>query len=524
MSEKVEILDTTLRDGSQMAGVSFTLKDKLEITKKLDEIGIDLIEGGWPSSNPKDLEFFKEVKKLNLENSKIAAFGSTKKKGEGIDKNLDMLLQADTEYIVIFGKSWLLHVKEVLKVSPDENLSLIGESIDYLISNGRKVIYDAEHFFDGYRDDPEYAIKTLKTAEEAGARVITLADTNGGTLPFEIEKIVTEVRKNVNAVLGIHAHNDSGNAVANSLIAVYAGVRHVQGTMNGLGERCGNADLIQVIPSLAIKMNKKVLKGADELRKLKGISVYIYSILNMQPNPYQPYVGRYAFTHKGGVHIDAMIKNPRTYEHIDPELVGNERSFLVSEQAGRASILNYAEELGLKLSKEHPAVITTLNKVKEIEKYGSIEGADATVKLWLLKNLGIYNDKFNILYWMANSREVNGKMEAEGEIIVRVKDEVYYERETGVGPVHALDKALKKALVKVFPQLSEVVLENYKVTVTEGDKKGTASYVRVLIQFTDGKSAWTTAHVSDNILVASLQALSDGYSYKLALNESRNLL
>jgi len=524
LSERVEILDTTLRDGSQMAGVSFTLEDKLEIVKKLDEIGIDIIEGGWPSSNPKDMEFFKAVKKLNLEYSKIAAFGSTKKKGYEVDKNLETLLDADTKYVVIFGKSWLLHVKEVLKVTPEENISLIGESIDYLISHGREVIYDAEHFFDGYKDDPEYAIKTIKTAEEAGAKVITLADTNGGTLPFEIEKIVSEVRKKINAPLGIHAHNDAGNAVANSLIAVNAGAIHVQGTINGLGERCGNADLIQVIPSLALKMNKKVLKSPAELKKLRDVSVYIYSILNMPPNPYQPYVGKYAFTHKGGVHVDAMLKNPRTYEHINPEAVGNERNFLVSEQSGRASILNYAEELGLKLSKEHPGVITTLNKVKEIEKYGSIEGADATVKLWLLKNLGIYSDKFNILYWMASTREVNGKIEAEGEIIVRVKDEVYYEREAGVGPVHAIDKALKKALTKVFPQLSDVILENYKVTVTEGDKKGTASYVRVFIQFSDGKSTWATAHVSDNILVASLQALSDGYSYKLALNELRNLL
>ncbi len=507
-----------------MAGVNFTLKDKLEIAKKLDEIGIDYIEGGWPSSNPKDMEFFKEVKKLDLKYSKIVAFGSTKKKGEGKDKNLQTLLEADTKYVVIFGKSWLLHVKDVLKITPEENLSLIGESIEYLISNGREVIYDAEHFFDGYKDDPEYAIETLKTAEEAGARVVTLADTNGGTLPFEIERIISEVKKKVNVTLGIHAHNDSGNAVANTLTAVYTGVRHVQGTINGLGERCGNADLIQVLPSLALKMNKRVLKGPDELKKLRSLSVYVYSILNMQPDPYQPYVGKYAFTHKGGVHIDAMIKNPKTYEHVNPELVGNERSFLVSEQAGRASILHYAEELGLKLSKEHPAVITTLNKVKEIEKFGSIEGADATVKLWLLRNLGMYTDNFNILYWMANSREVNGKVEAEGEIIVRVKDNIYYERETGVGPVHALDKALKKALIQVFPQLSEVVLENYKVTVTEGNQKGTASYVRVLIQFSDGKTNWATAHVSDNILVASLQALSDGYNYKLALNELRNLL
>ncbi len=523
MKDRIEILDTTLRDGSQTAGVNFTLSEKIEIAKKLDDLGIDIIEGGYPSSNPKDLEFFKEIKKVGLARSKVAAFGSTKRKPGLSDKSLDSIIDADTDVAVIFGKSWLLHVREVLRVTPEDNLRLIYESVDYLRSHGIEVIYDAEHFFDGYKDDPEYALKTIQAAQDAGARVIALADTNGGTMPFEIEKIVKEVKEKVKAEIGIHAHNDTGNAVANTLMAVNAGATHVQGTINGLGERCGNADLIQVIPSLALKMNKQVLNSLEDLKKLKNVSLYVYSILNMQPNPYQPYVGKHAFTHKGGVHIDAMMKNPKSYEHINPELVGNERSFVVSEQSGRSTILNYAMELKLNIPKDHPAIITTLNKVKEIEKYGSIEGADATVKLWLLKNLGIYKEKFNILYWMANSREVNGKIEAEGEIIVRVNNQIYYERESGVGPVHALDKALRKALLNVFPELSPVSLENYKVTVTESEKKGTASYVRVLIQFSDKNTTWTTASVSDNIIVASLNALSDGYNYKLALMELRNL-
>ncbi|MGC8568698.1 MAG: citramalate synthase [Nitrososphaeria archaeon] len=521
MSERIEILDTTLRDGAQMAGVSFTLSEKIEIARKLDEIGIDIIEGGWPASNPKDMEFFREIKKVSLSHSKIAAFGSTKKKGSSQDNNLETLVDAGTEYAVIFGKSWLLHVREVLKVTPEENLSLIGESIDFLKSHGIKVIYDAEHFFDGYKEDPEYALSTIRTAQDAGAGTIVLADTNGGTLPFELQRIFREVRGRINARLGIHAHNDSGVAVANSLVAVNEGAVHVQGTINGLGERTGNADLIQIIPALVLKMGKKALRTYDDLKKLRSLSLYVYNLLNMQPNPYQPYVGRYAFTHKGGVHIDAMIKNIRSYEHIDPELVGNERNFVISEQSGRSSILIYANELGLNLTKDNPAVITTLNMVKQIEKYGSIEGADGTVKLMLLKNIGAYVEKFRVLYWMANSREVNGRIEAEGEVIVRVGNDVYYERETGVGPVHAIDKALRKALVKVFPELSSVTLETYKVTVTEGDKKGTASYVRVLIQFSDGKSSWTTASVSDNVLLASINALCDGYNYKLAMMDLR---
>lgn len=520
---KVEILDTTLRDGSQMAGVNFTLEDKLAITQKLDELGVDFIEGGWPGSNPKDINYFKEVKKVPLVNSKITAFGSTKRMPGNVDKNLETIVQADVDYATLFGKTWKLHVREVLKITPEDNLSLIGESIDYLRSHGINVIYDAEHFFDGYGDDQEYALKTLEVASEAGAYAIVLADTNGGTLTHTLADVIREVRGKFAFRIGIHAHNDSGVAVANSIMAVKLGADHVQGTINGLGERCGNADLVQVIPALELKMGYKALKSDGGLKALKDVSSYVYGILNMQENPYQPYVGRYAFTHKGGVHIDAMIKDSRTYEHINPEKVGNVRNYVVSELSGRATLLKYSQELGIKLEKDHPAVIKSLSEIKELESYGIVENADATVKLIILKNLGLYADKFNVLYWMANARDINGRIESEGEIIVRVGNEVHYERESGVGPVHALDNALRKVIVKVFQILKTSELLNFKVSVTEGDSKGTASYVRVFIEFGDQKLRWATTGVSKNILEASVKALTDGYNYRLALEELNRL-
>ncbi|MEM0097505.1 MAG: citramalate synthase [Conexivisphaerales archaeon] len=519
--DKVEILDTTLRDGSQMAGVNFTLEDKLDITEKLDSIGIDFIEGGWPGSNPKDINYFKEVKRISLKHSKITAFGSTKRKPGSEDRNLETIIQADTKYATLFGKTWKLHVKEVLKLTPEENLSLIGESVDYLKSHGIEVIYDAEHFFDGYRDDPDYALSTLQAA--SGAYVIALADTNGGTLTHVLSDIVKEVKRKFPFRIGIHAHNDSGVAVANSLIAVEQGATHVQGTINGLGERCGNADLVQVIPGLELKMGLRALNDKSGLRALKDISSYVYGILNMHENPYQPYVGRYAFTHKGGVHIDAMIKDARTYEHIDPEKVGNVRNYVVSELSGRAALLKYSQELGIKLEKDHPAVIKSLSEIKELEAYGIVENSDATVKLIILKNLGIYADKFNVLYWMANARDTNGRIESEGEVIVRVGNDIHYEREYGVGPVHALDNALRKVIVRVFEILKTAELLNYKVSVTEGDSKGTASYVRVFIEFGDQKLHWSTTGVSKNILEASVKALTDGYNYRLALDDLKRL-
>jgi len=525
-NRRIEVLDTTLRDGAQTTGVAFSLQDKIEIAMMLDRVGIGFIEGGWPGSNPKDLEFFRRIKDYSFKNSRLAAFGATKKRGTAEDPGLKGIVDSDVGYAVLFGKSWLLHVEGVLRITAEDNLAIIAESIEYLRKHGMEVIYDAEHFFDGYRDNREYAISTIKTAREAGARTIVLADTNGGTLPHDALKVLQDIRKNVAGDLGIHAHNDSGVAVANSLLAASVGFSHIQGTVNGLGERCGNADIIQIIPSLELKMGMSAIGGngrpPSALRELKALSSYVYDLLNITPDPYQPYVGRYAFSHKGGVHVDAMIKDSRAYEHVDPELVGNVRNYVVSELAGRAAVLKYARDLGLDVDKEDALISSTLVQVKELERGGlSVESADATVKLILLKNGGMYRDSFNMLYWMASARSVNMAIESEGEVIVKVGNEVLYEHDSGVGPVHALDNALRKGVLKKFPSLNGVHLLNYKVGVFDGDR-GTASSVRVLIEFGDGRDRWATAAASDNILEASARALSDGYNYKLGVEALRS--
>ncbi len=522
----VEILDTTLRDGAQTSGVSFSLQDKLSIAQKLDELGVSFIEGGWPGSNPKDIEFFKAAKGLGLQNAEIVAFGSTKRKGIPSDKdaNLRSLLEADVKTVVIFGKTWRLHATQVLRISPEDNLNLIYETIKYLRAHGIEVIFDAEHFFDGYKDDREYAIQVLKTAEEAGARTLVLADTNGGTLTHELDKIIRDVKLHITKPFGIHAHNDSGLAVANSIMAVVDGATHVQGTINGLGERCGNADLIQVIPALEIKMGLKAVKAPREkaLRLLTPISRYVYELLNWSPDPYQPYVGSKAFAHKGGVHVDAVLKVPRAYEHIDPSLVGNKRTLLVSELAGRAAVINEALKLGLKLEKQSEAVSKTLEEIKMLEAHGySLENADASIHMILFRNLGVKTNYFEILYWMAMARKDQEAIEAEGQVIVRSDGEISYAKAQGVGPVHALDQALRKAILKKFPTLKEVELLNYKVTVVDSGR-GTASIVRVFIEFGDGKRRWATTSASDNILEASAAALQEGYNYKLLMDDLRN--
>lgn len=521
----VEVLDTTLRDGAQTSGISFSLQDKLSITQKLDELGISYIEGGWPGSNPKDIEYFKAVKSLSLENAEVVAFGSTKRKGLSSDEdpNLRSLLEADVNTVVIFGKSWTLHAKDVLKIALQDNLELVYDTISYLKAHGIKVIFDAEHFFDGYKEDRDYALKVVKTAEEAGANVIVLADTNGGSLTHEIEKIVKDIRKDFEIPLGIHAHNDSGLAVANTLMAVINGCGHVQGTINGLGERCGNADLIQVIPALELKLGLKALKGhKDKLVMLTSVSRYIYELLNLSSNPYQPYVGSKAFAHKGGVHVDAVLKTPKAYEHIDPSLVGNKRELLVSELAGRAAVINEALKLGLRLEKQSEAVTKTLEEIKRLEAQGYLlENADASRHLILFRNLGVKTNYFDIIYWMAMARKDEEEIEAEGQVIVRTEGEISYAKAVGVGPVHALDKALKKAILKRFPTLKKVELLNYKVTVVDSGR-GTASYVRVFIEFGDGKSRWATTSTSDNILEASAMALQDGYNYRLLLDDMKD--
>ncbi|MBO3802441.1 MAG: citramalate synthase [Candidatus Brockarchaeota archaeon] len=506
---RVEVYDTTLRDGAQATGVSFSLNDKLKIAKRLDGL-VDYIEGGWPSSNPKDLEFFKEVRSLRLR-AKVSAFGSTMKVGTAPeeDSNLSSLLEF-TDVVAIFGKSWGLHVKHVLKTTLSENLRLIRESVNYLKREGATVIYDAEHFFDGYADDKAYAMKTLEAAEKS-SDVIVLCDTNGGRLPSEISKAVREVAKRIRKPIGIHAHNDSGCAVANTLMAVEAGARHVQVTVNGLGERAGNADLTAVLPALKFKMGAKF----PNLKRLTEISNFVSEIANLRNDPYKPYVGRYAFSHKGGVHVDAMLKNKRSYEHLDPALVGNRRAVFVSEQSGKASIVSKAGEFGFKLQKGDPRVGELLKEIKECERRGyQFENADASLYLLMLEKLGKRRDPFDIAAWTSIVHSDGDKVTADGTVMLRVGDKVIHTASQGNGPVNALDLALRKALKEIYPQAERVRLTGYRVKEIDAEE-GTAAQVRVFIDLADGGESWTTVGVSTNILEASKKALLDGYRYFL---------
>ncbi|WP_423815419.1 citramalate synthase [Pyrobaculum aerophilum] len=518
----VEVLDTTLRDGAQGANVSFTLQDKIRIALKLDELGVDYIEGGWPYSNPKDYQFFKAMKEYPLARAKLAAFGSTRRKNTrpSQDESLNSIVKADVPVAVIFGKSWTLHVDKVMEATREENLAMISESVEYLREHGMEVIYDAEHFYQGYQEDPEYALATIEAAWRAGARVIVLADTNGGTPPHEVYRITAEVRRRFpNMPLGAHMHNDIGCAVANTLMAVAAGARHVQGTINGIGERTGNADLVQILPTLELKMGLRVLREEAppvKFAKLREVSRFVYEALGLQPNPYQPYVGEFAFAHKGGVHADAVMKVPRAYEHIDPQLVGNRRVFVVSEMAGGASVvLKAAEVLGLALNKRDEAVRRALEEIKMLEKEGySFDVAPASAMLILLRHLGLYRERFRILEW----RVVTGPAEASYAVVkVLVEGRTMLEAGEGVGPVHAIDVALRKALVGAFPELSDVQLRDYKVILPTA-VKSTESVVRVVSEFTDGERIWRTTGVSSNIVMASLMALRDGYDFVLQTN------
>ncbi|MGC9051072.1 citramalate synthase [Pyrobaculum sp.] len=517
----VEVLDTTLRDGAQGANVSFTLQDKINIALKLDELGVDYIEGGWPYSNPKDLEFFKLMKEYPLTRAKLAAFGSTRRRGlrPHQDESLNSIVKADVPAAVIFGKSWTLHVDRVLEATREENLAMIAESVEYLRQHGMEVIYDAEHFFQGYQEDPEYALATIEAAWRAGARVVALADTNGGTPPHEVYKIVQEVRRRFpNMPLGAHMHNDIGCAVANTLMAVAAGARHVQGTINGVGERTGNADLVAVLPTLELKMGFRVLRDEPppaKYSRLREVSRLVYEALGMAPNPYQPYVGEFAFAHKGGVHADAVMKVPRAYEHVDPALVGNRRVFIVSEMAGGASVvLKAAEELGLELEKRDEAVRRALEEIKRMEKEGySFDIAPASALLILMRHLGLYKERFQLLEW----KVVTGPSEHSYAFVkVRVGESVRLEAGEGVGPVHAVDVALRRALTASFPELGDVALSDYKVVLPTA-KKSTESVVRVLAEFRDGQRMWRTVGVSTNIVKASIKALTDGYDFALQM-------
>jgi 2-isopropylmalate synthase len=518
---EIEIYDTTLRDGSQAEGINFSVYDKVQIAEKLDELGFHYIEGGWPGSNPKDASFFREVRKVRFKKAKISAFGSTRKAGVRVeeDRNIRLLLEAETPAVAIFGKSWVLHVHEALKTTLDENLRMIEDSVAFLSREGREVIFDAEHFFDGFKDDPEYALKTLQVACDAGARVLVLCDTNGGTLPFEVEEVFRKVREffgdRQDVRLGIHAHNDSGVAVANSLVAVQLGATHVQGTMNGYGERCGNANLCTIIPNLKLKMNLHPVSD-ESLRKLFEASHFVSEIANMKHDDYQPYVGRSAFAHKGGIHASAMLRHPRTYEHVSPELVGNARRILVSEQAGRSNLIYRAEEMGIKLDARDSKVTALIQKIKEAENEGyQFEGADASFEILLREALGETMKSFGLEGFRVIV-EKRGEEDAttEATIKVRVGEEVVHTASEGDGPVHALDNALRKALERIYPALRKIRLADYKVRVLS-EKEGTAARIRVLIQSTDGEKTWGTVGVSTDVIEASWEALADSIQYGL---------
>ena len=512
------IYDTLLRDGSQTENLSFSLADKIRITQEFDELGIDYVEGGWPGSNPKDVEYFDEMKNKELEHTKLAAFGSTRRPDTDPenDENLQELLRAETPVITIFGKSWPLHVRDALGVTEDENIEMISSSIRHLSDHGREVIYDAEHYFDGYKDDPEYALRTLIGARDAGADTLVLCDTNGGCLPREVRRIVRETADEIGDVeLGIHVHNDSGCAVANTLEAVEEGVNHVQGTINGFGERCGNADLTSVIPDLELKMGREVL-GEEKLRKLTEVSRFVDELANLKPNPHQPFVGDSAFAHKGGIHVSAVRKNPETYEHIEPGSVGNDRKVVVSELSGKSNILQKSEELGLNLGDDDEQARRVVEEVKRLENEGfHYETAEGSFEILVKRLIGEHQVYFNLVgFRVINEQESSDVKRCEATIKVTVGDRIEHTAADGVGPVNALDNALRKALNEFYPELGEVNLSDFKVRVLD-ETEGTEAKVRVLIEMSDEKRTWRTVGVSENIIDASWQALTDGIDYKL---------
>ncbi len=517
MSDLIQVYDSTLRDGAQAEGISFSSDDKLMIARRLDDLGVHYIEGGWPNpTNPKDLEFYDLAKDLSLKQARITAFGSTRRPTNPPEEDaiLNTLLKAGTEIITIFGKSWELHVTETLRTSLPENLKVIQDSVAYLVDNGKEVIYDAEHFFDGYKADSGYALDTLQAAQEGGALILVLCDTNGGTLPSELGGIIDEVRGKIKLPFGIHTHNDSGMGVAATITAVERGAVQVQGTFNGYGERCGNANLSAVLPNLELKMNKRCI-GPENLSKLMDFSRFLSEVANVYHDHRQPFVGESAFAHKGGVHIDAMIKHPASYEHCDPEVVGNRRRFLLSEQSGAATVTAKLEHLIPGLDKRDPTVVKLLRQIKTLEHEGYVfEGAEASFEMLARKALGTHRDPFQLISFRTINRKTSEGTEVEAIVKISVDEETYHTVGEGDGPVNALDAALRHALEEVYPTLKDVRLEDYKVRVLSS-QEGTAAKVRVLIESSDGTSIWSTVGVSENIIEASWIALVDSLTYKL---------
>ncbi|MBK8946984.1 MAG: citramalate synthase [Ignavibacteriae bacterium] len=514
---KIELFDTTLRDGTQGEGINLSLQDKLLITQKLDTFGVDIIEGGWPGSNPKDEEYFRLVKNLELSHAKVCAFGSTARYPDKInqDNNLQLLLKAETPYISIFGKTWRFHSEKSLGLTDAQNEELIFNSVEFLVKEGRKIIYDAEHFFDGYKDDAEFALKMLKAAEQAGASVLVLCDTNGGTLPNEIFDIVTDVKNKFNLPIGIHAHNDGDLGVANSLMAIKAGAVHIQGTINGVGERCGNANLSSIIPNVVFKMGHKFSDKLD-VTKTTSISHFISEIMNIEPNTRAPFVGLSAFAHKGGIHVSSVLKDSRMYEHLDPKTVGNKQRVVVSDLSGQSNIRYKAKEFGINLPEEKEFSKNFVNYLKSMEFDGyQFDGAEGTFELLLRSELKEYKPFFSVKYAKVNVlQDQNNIHYSEAVLKVEVNGEIEHTAADGNGPVNALDSALRKALMRFFPEIGQIKLIDYKVRVL-GDKNGTKAKVRVLIESSDGEINWSTVGLSENIIEASLMALTDAMNYKL---------
>jgi len=522
--DRVRIYDATLRDGAQGEGVSLSVEDKLLIARRLDALGIDYIEGGFPGSNPKDREFFRLLRQDPLKHARLAAFGSTRRATMRADEDpaLRELAESGVRTATIFGKSWDLHVREVLKTSPETNLAMIEESVAFLKAAGLEVIFDAEHFFDGYKDNADYALQTLAAAERGGADWVVLCDTDGGTLPWELVEIMQVARARVKLPLGIHAHNDSGVGVANSLAAVRLGATQVQGTINGYGERCGNANLCVIIPNIELKMHKQCLPEGN-LRKLTELSRYVAEIANQAHDSRQPFVGSSAFAHKGGMHIDAVEKQPRTYEHVDPALVGNSRRLLLSELAGRSLLLDKAREYDPNVSKDSPEIQQLFQELRQRELQGYLfEGADASFQLLLMKAFRKHRELFHrVGFRIIVDGRGDGTTESEATIKIGLEEMEVHTAAEGDGPVAALDAALRKALEQLYPEIKNIRLTDYKVRVLD-EHASTSSKVRVLIESTDNETLWGTVGVSENIIQASWQALVDSLEYGLLYRKVRN--
>ncbi len=526
---KIEVYDTTLRDGTQGELVSFTVGEKLQVAALLDEIGVDFIEGGWPGANPRDSEFFRETKRLNLRHARLAAFGSTAHPAHRPeeDANLRSLLDADTPVVTIFGKSWTLHVEQALGIPLDENLRLIEASVALLVQRGREVIFDAEHFFDGSNADSEYALRVLEAAQNGGASRLVLCDTNGGNLPTRIGEVVSTVVPRLHLPIGIHAHNDSDLGTANSIAAVAAGARHVQGTFNGWGERCGNANLCSVLPVLELKMGYTTL-GADHLSRLTPVARQIAELANLPHDHRLPFVGNSAFAHKGGIHVSAVRRNPATYEHIQPEAVGNARRVLVSDLAGRSNLLYKTKALGLEGDLTPEILQEITSHIKRLENKGyEMESADGSLELLIRRRLGQLRNAFLPVAFTVQTRFISGEQnqpgekcdallevqaQSEAQVTLNVEGKTVVATASARGPVAALDQALRNALSSRYPQLTSVVLTDYKVRILEGNQ-GTRAQVRVLVESSDGQRTWTTVGVSDNVIEASWEALTESLQY-----------